>query len=70
MLDPSSTIRYLRGVTGVGVSPFFPAPLKKGGEIEMRRQAILLMATMAAALIVAGGVALAETVSCDITLPC
>jgi hypothetical protein len=36
----------------------------------MRRQAILLMATMVSALIVASGVALAESVTCDSTPPC
>ena len=36
----------------------------------MRRQAILLMVTMGAALIVASGVALAETLTCDSTPPC
>jgi len=36
----------------------------------MKRRTILLMATMAAALIVAGGVALAETVNCNATPPC
>jgi transposase len=39
-------------------------------EWEVRRRAILLMATMAAALIVASGVALAETFTCDSTPPC
>jgi hypothetical protein len=37
---------------------------------EMRWRAILLMATMGATLIVASGVALAETITCDSTPPC
>jgi Ca2+-binding RTX toxin-like protein len=36
----------------------------------MKRRALLLMVTMAAALLVAGGVALAETVTCDNNPPC
>jgi hypothetical protein len=37
---------------------------------KMKRRALLLMVTMTAALIVAGGVALAETFTCDSTPPC
>jgi Ca2+-binding RTX toxin-like protein len=36
----------------------------------MKRRAIILMVTMTAALIVAGGVALAEVVICNATPPC
>jgi Ca2+-binding RTX toxin-like protein len=36
----------------------------------MKRRALLLMATMAAALLVASGVAIAERVICDSTPPC